>query len=167
MRLVDKQNNRSRRGLNLLDYLTHPILEFSFHACAGLEEREVECSQNDPSERRRNVTGRDPECETFHHRSFADTGFACQDWVILAAPHQNIDDLPNFFVTAQDRIDLSFSGFVGKVDRKAGERLLLTHRSRSYGPASLARNSSGSTGLIGGTQRFFRWTGQDPCKVLS
>src|SRR5258708_34718600 len=109
MRLVDKQNNRSRRGLNLLDYLTHPILEFSFHACAGLEEPEVESSQNDPSESRRKVTGRDPECETFHHRRFADTGFPWQHWGILAAPHQKIDSLANFLVTAQERIDHAFS----------------------------------------------------------
>src|SRR5258708_3170856 len=156
MRLIDKQNNRSRRGLNLFDYLTYSILEFPFHASAGLEEPKVQSSQDDPSESGRNVTGRDPECEAFHHRGFADTGFAGQDWVVLAAAHQNINDLPNLFIATEDWIDLSFSGSISKIYGKAAECLLLTHRRGSHGSAGLTRNGSGSTGLIRGTERFFR-----------
>ena len=52
----------------------------------------------------------DAERETFHHGGLADSGFAHQDGIVLAAAGEDIDDLADFEIAAQYRIDLAALG---------------------------------------------------------
>src|SRR6516164_7464368 len=133
MGFVNEQNDWFWRGLDFLDNLPHPILKLSFHAGPGLEKPKIQGPDNDSAEGRRNVAGRDPKCETFYDRGLTHAGFAGQDRIVLATAHQDINNLPNFLITAEDRIDFSLMSLLGEVDGKASERLLLTHGGRSDG----------------------------------
>ena len=58
--LVDEEDDRLRRGLHLVDDRAQPVLEFPFHAGAGLEQSDVEDPELHVLERRRHLTVRDP-----------------------------------------------------------------------------------------------------------
>src|SRR3546814_13361736 len=55
VRLVDEEDDRLGRGLDLLDHLPEPVLEFTLHARPGLEQAHVEGAQRDFAQRRRHV----------------------------------------------------------------------------------------------------------------
>ena len=63
--LVDEQDDRLGRGLDLLDHLLEPVLELALHAGAGLQQAEVQrCAASRPSaaaaRRPRRCAGRSP-----------------------------------------------------------------------------------------------------------
>lgn len=76
-----------------------------------MQQREVERANANVLQHRRNITRRDTQCETLHDSSFADTRFASENWIVLTAARQNIDDLTNLVVTAEDSINLSGLAF--------------------------------------------------------
>ena len=45
--------------------------------------------------------------KTLDNGSFADPGFAGQDWIVLPAPHENVNYLTDFSVSSQHWVDLS------------------------------------------------------------
>ncbi len=57
--------------------------------------------------RRRNVAGRDALGKAFDHGGFADAGLAGEDRVVLPPAHQDVDQLADFVVAAEDRIHLA------------------------------------------------------------
>ena len=57
--------------------------------------------------------------EAFDDRGLADAGLAGQDRVVLAAAHQDVDDLADLLVAADDRIDLALARPLGQVDGEA------------------------------------------------
>ncbi|MOA18091.1 hypothetical protein D3C78_1383790 [compost metagenome] len=154
MGFIDEQNDRFGRGLHILDHLAQALFEFAFHAGAGLQQADVQAAQLDVLERRRHVASDDAQGEPFDHGGLADTGFTGKDRVVLPASHEDIDQLADLFVTADDRVELAASGLFGKVDGKALERLLLAHRRRRHGAAGLARLPSAEA--VGGGQVVFR-----------
>ena len=46
--------------------------------------------------------------EAFDDGRFADAGFAGEDRIVLPAAHEDVDDLANLLIAADDRIDLAF-----------------------------------------------------------
>ena len=58
VRLVYEQDDRLRRGLNLVDDLAQAILELPFHTGAGLQQSDVEREQPHTPKRRRHVAAR-------------------------------------------------------------------------------------------------------------
>ena len=89
---------------------------------------DVERAQRDVFERRRNVARGDALGETLDDRRLADAGFAGENGVVLPAPHEHVDDLPDLFVAADDGIDLALARALGEVDRESRKRLLLAER---------------------------------------
>ena len=70
----------------------------------------------DVFQRRRNVALSDPQREALHHSRLSHARFARQDGIVLAAPHQNVDHLPDFEIAPQHRIDLALARIAGEID---------------------------------------------------
>jgi hypothetical protein len=119
MRLVDEQDDRLGRGLHFVDHLPQPVLEFALHAGAGLQQADVQHPQRHVLQRRRHIAGGDALGETFDHRRLADAGLAGQDRVVLAAAHQNIDDLADFLVASDDGVQFALARPLGQIHRIA------------------------------------------------
>ena len=51
----------------------------------------------------------DPQREALDHRGLADAGLAGEDRVVLPAAHQDVDDLADLLVAADDRVDLALA----------------------------------------------------------
>ena len=66
-------------------------------------------------------------------------GLAGEDRVVLAAAHQDVDDLADLVVAAGHRVHLALLGLRGQVDRVLLDRLLLAHRRRRHRARDLAR----------------------------
>src|SRR6516162_7765651 len=159
---VDKKDNRFWRSLNLIDDLTQPILELPFHTCSRLQQSQVKSAQTDFFQSRRHISSRDSDRKTFHDRRLADARFPGEDRIVLPAPHQDVNDLPNLSVASQDRIDLSFPSLLSEVDGKPPERLLLPHCRRGHRSTGLSRSNSAGTRLVSCTQLIFR---RPPCNL--
>jgi hypothetical protein len=106
---------------------------------APAESRPMSSTCSDTSlELRRHVALGETEREAFDDRRLADARLAGEDGVVLPAAHEDVDDLPDLFVAAGNRVELALPRPLGEVDRVALERLLLAHRRRRDGAARLA-----------------------------
>ena len=114
-------------GLHLVDDLAQALLELALHAGAGLQQADVERQQLHVLQLRRHVAARDALREAFDHGGLADAGLADQDRVVLAAAHQDVDDLADLVVAADDRVHLAAARLLGQVDGEFLQRFLLAH----------------------------------------
>ena len=74
------------------------------------------------------VAAHDALREPFDDGGLADAGFADEHRVVLRAPRQHLDDAADFFVAADDRIELAAARQLGEVAAVAFERLVLASR---------------------------------------
>ena len=102
---------------DFLDQAFQPILEFTFDSRSGLQQRKIQRANGDVAQRRRHIALRDSHGETFDHGRLADSRLAGKDRIVLAASHQNVDDLANFKIAPQHGIDLAGLGLLGEIDR--------------------------------------------------
>ena len=111
---------------------------------------------------RRHVAARDALREAFDHRGLADAGLADQDRVVLAPAHQDVDDLADLVVAADDRVHLAAARLLGQVDGELLQRLLLAHRRRRDGAAGLARRrAAADLRAVAGALPVFGRAGDD------
>ena len=109
MRFIDEQNDGLGRGLDFVDHLTQPVLELAFHARAGLQQADIQRAQRHVLQDRRNVAINDAPREPFHDGGLADAGLAGQDRIVLPPAHQDVDNLPDFGIAADNALDLPHS----------------------------------------------------------
>ena len=62
-----------------------------------------------------NIARGDAQRKAFDHGGLADAGFAREDGVVLAATHQDVDDLPYLGIATDDRVDLAICGALREV----------------------------------------------------
>ena len=122
MGFVDEQDDGGRRLLHLVDHRTQTLFELALHRRTGLHQADVERAQLHAAQRRRNVAGRNALREALDHRGLADAGVAGEDRIVLAPPHQHIDDLADFLVAAQDRIHIAGLRLGGEILGEAIKR---------------------------------------------
>ncbi|MNT07505.1 hypothetical protein D3C72_1422120 [compost metagenome] len=96
---VDKQNDRLRRGLDLIDHALETTLELALHTGARLQQAHVQRQQLNILEHLRHFTGSDPRSEAFDHRSFTNAGFADHNRVVLTPPGEDVDHLAYRVIT--------------------------------------------------------------------
>ena len=132
--LVDEEDDRAGRGLDLGDDLLEPVLELALDAGAGLEQAEVERAEDDVLERRGDVALGDPQGQALDDGRLADAGLAGEDRVVLAAADQDVDHLADLGLAADDRVDLPLPGPLGEVDRELVERRASGSRPPGAGP---------------------------------
>src|SRR5690606_13987423 len=103
----------------------------------------------------RHVAGDDALGEALDHRGLADAGLAGEDRVVLAAAHEDVDQLADFLVAADDGVHLAAAGLFGEVDGEALERLLLAQLAGRHGTTGLARHGAGAE-TVGGRLAVLR-----------
>ena len=161
VRFVDEQDDRRRRRLHLVDHRAQALLELTLHRRAGLHQADVEGAQADALELRRHVAVGEPLRKTFHHRGLADAGLAGQDRIVLAPPHQHVDDLADLLVAADHRVHFALLGLGGHVDREAIERgvAACAFADAARGRRPRARRAPSRPSAAGSPRR----TGPTPC----
>ena len=137
--LVDEQHDRLRRGLHFVDHLAQPLLELALHAGAGLQQADIQRPQRHVLQGRRHIAGGDAPREAFDDRGLTDARLAREDRVVLPAAHEDVDDLADLVVAADDRIDLALPRLLGEIDGEALQRLLLAQLRGRHRAAGLAR----------------------------
>ena len=115
MRLVDKENDRLGRFLDLGNHPFQAILEFPLDAGSGLQQSHIKPEKRNVLQRVGHIALDHPQGQTFDYRRFADPGIANANRVVLAPPRKNVDHLPDFLVPAKYRIDFASAGFLGEV----------------------------------------------------
>ena len=113
---VDEENDRHRRLLHLVNHRLEPVFELSLHPGTGLEETEIEGPEDNSLERLRHVPLRDPLRKPLDHRGLSDACLAGQDRVVLTATGEDVDQLTDLGVAAQNGVDLSSPCPGGEVD---------------------------------------------------
>ena len=107
VRLVDEEDDRLGRGLHLLDDRLQAVLELALDSGSGLKEPEVEGPHGDVLQRAGNVSLGDAEREPLDDGRLPDAGLAGEDGVVLAAAREDVDDLADLEVAAEDRVDVA------------------------------------------------------------
>ena len=139
VRLVDEQDDRLGRRLHLLDDLRRRFSNSPFMLAPACSSPTSSARSVTSLQRRRHVARGDPQREAFDDRRLADARLAGEDRIVLPAPHQDVDDLADLLVAADDRVDLAAAGLLGEIDGELLERLLLAHLRRRHRAAGLAR----------------------------
>ena len=116
MGLINEEDDWLLRGLHLLNDLAEPLLEFALHARAGLQEANVQRQEADIFHRRRHRAGGQSVGEAFDHGRLADARLAGKNGIVLPAAHEDIDNLTNLFIAADDGIDLALAGAFREID---------------------------------------------------
>ncbi len=153
VRLVDEQDDRHRRRLDVGNHALQPRLELTARARPRLQQAEIERAHRDAAQSRRHVAGGHAQREPLDDGGFADARLAHQYRIVLPAARQDIDHLAYLAVAPDDRVDLAGARLRGEVDRVGLERaaLLARHgpaqRARLRCPARLLRSPAGGGGL--------------------
>ncbi|EWC52565.1 hypothetical protein XAR_1867 [Xanthomonas citri pv. glycines str. 8ra] len=122
VRLVDEQDDRMRALLDLVDDVLQPVLELALDAGAGLQQAHIQHMQFHPLQYVRHVLLGDAPGQPLDDRGLADAGFAGEDRIVLAPPHQDVDHLPDLAVAADHRVDLRIAGALGEVGGELVQR---------------------------------------------
>ena len=105
--LVDEEDDRPLRFLDLLQDRLQAVLELAAVFRAGDHRAEVERHDALVLEALGHVAHVDAAREALDDRRLADAGLADQDGVVLGPPGEHLDDAPDLFVAADDRVDLA------------------------------------------------------------
>ena len=117
-------------GLHLVDDRPQPVLEFALHAGPGLEQPDVQRPQLHVLQHRRHVALGDPEREALGHGGLPHACLAGEQRVVLPTAHEDVDDLPDLFVSPGDGIDGAGSSSGREVGGEPTQRFLLAHGGR-------------------------------------
>ena len=93
--------------LDLLDHGLQAVLELALDSGAGLQEPEVERPHGDVLQRAGNVSLGDAQREPLDDGRLPDAGLSGEDRVVLAAAREDVDDLADLEVAAEDRVDVA------------------------------------------------------------
>jgi hypothetical protein len=136
VQLVDKQDYVPLFGLQLLDHLTHPLLEVASEAgsrdqCAGVEGEHALVL-----ERLGHLFGYHPLGQPLDDGRLADAGLADKGGVVLRPTTEDAHGTPYLLGAAHHRVELAVAGRLGKVTsdliqgRRPALRGLLTTRTK-------------------------------------
>ena len=81
----------------------------------------------------------DAQGEAFGNRGFTDAGLPDQDGVVFSAARQNLHGAADFFVAANDRVDLAVARRFGQVAGVFVERIVVVFGRRTVGGLALAQ----------------------------
>ncbi|MNZ22709.1 hypothetical protein D3C78_398080 [compost metagenome] len=113
--LVDEQQDRRGRLLHSIYDILQALLELAFYAGTGLQQAEIQCAHADLLEAVRYIAASNPQCQPFDKSGFTDPWLTNQDRVVLAPATEDVDDLADFIVPAEDGVDPTRPGFGGDV----------------------------------------------------
>src|ERR1700692_2675006 len=122
---VDKENDLSRGIFDFFPDSLEAVFKFAAIFCSGEHGAEVECDDALVLEHFRHVAGDDALGEAFDDGGLAHAGFADEHGIVFGAARKNLNDATDFFVTADDRVELAAAGLFGQVAGVFFQRLKL------------------------------------------
>jgi len=143
---VDEEDDGGGRALHLFNEALEAVFELALDAGAGLEEGEVEGANGDVAEGRGDIAGGDAGGEAFDDGGFADAGLTGEDGVVLAAAHENVDDLTDLRIAAENGVDFAGLGEAGEV---GGELIEVGGFATAGAGCAGGGGAAGASGLVG------------------
>jgi hypothetical protein len=125
-------------GLDFVHECLETVLELAANASPSLHSGNVEGAQTNAAQFLRHVTGSDPKGKALHDGGFANPRVTREDGVVLAAAHEDVNDLADFIVTTDDRINAALARFLSEILGELG---------KGFGTASGGRDCGSSSRL--------------------
>ena len=119
---VDEEDRA--RFLEFVDHAFQTFFELSTIHCSGDERANVQLQDLLLHQRGRDITFNDALGETFDDGGFTYASFADEYRVILCPAGKDLDRAADFFVAANNRVDLAFASRFGQVARVFLERVI-------------------------------------------
>ncbi|CAB4891906.1 unannotated protein [freshwater metagenome] len=149
MQLVDERDDLTGGVLDVVEHGLEPLLELTAELRTRDHRSEIERDDGLTAQALRNVTGDDALGESFDDGRLADAGFTDEHRVVLGAPGQHLDDTPDFGVSADDGIELAFSGERRQVGAVLLQRLVGVLRIRAGDAGTAADRLERVAQLVG------------------
>ena len=137
--LVNEKNDFAICALHLVEHAFEAFFKFAAILCARNQRTHVEREESAVLDPVRHIAIRDAQGEPFGNGGLADPGLTDQYRVVLGAPRQDLDGAADFFVAANDWIDLAVTGPLGEVGRKFLERVIAIFGARGIGSPAAAQ----------------------------
>ena len=118
---VNEQDDRCGRILHLINHAAQALFKLTLHGCARLHQPKVQHEQLGALQFGRHLVRRQPLGKALDHGGFAHACLARQDRVVLPAAQQDVDDLPDLIVAANDRVHLASRGLRRHIDREPAQ----------------------------------------------
>ena len=141
VQLIDEENDPAVALFDLRQDGLEPFLKFTAEFGAGDQAAHIQGENGFVLQAVRHIPADNPEGQAFRNRGFADTRFTDQHGVVLRFPGKDPDDVPDFAVTADHRVQLLLPGHLNQVGSVFFQRVigfLRTVRSDPCGAADLA-----------------------------
>ncbi len=125
VQLVDEQDDLALRVFDLFQNRLQAVFKFAAKLRARQHRAQIERDHALVLQRFGHVAGNDALRQAFDDRGLADAGFADQHRIVLGAAGEHLHHAADFFVAADDRIELAAPRLFGQVAGVALQRLVL------------------------------------------
>ena len=115
VQLVDKQDNTALGLLDLAENGFQPLLKLTTVFCTGNQRAHIQGKNGLVLQGGGHVAFDNPLGQALGNGCFTYAGFTDQDGVILTFPAQNPDDISDFVVSADDRVQLVLPGTLHQI----------------------------------------------------
>jgi hypothetical protein len=116
MGFIDEEDDGMHARLYFIDDGAEAVLELTLEPGTGLQKAEIQRPERRERQGFGDIAGRDTECQTLHHRRLADTRLTHKDGVVLSPTGEDVDDLANFGLAADDGVETARAGLGGQID---------------------------------------------------
>ena len=107
MYLINEQDDVAVSLLDLFQYGLQSLFKFTAGLGPGDQSAHVQFNYLLVFQVQRNVLLHDPPGQSLNYRGLADTWFTDQYRIVLGLTGKYLDDSSDFFITADDRVDLA------------------------------------------------------------
>jgi hypothetical protein len=136
--LVDEQDDAALGGGHLGQQRLQPLLELAAIFGAGDQRAHVERQQALIAQRLRHVAVDDAQRKALDDGGLADAGLTDQNGIVLGAAAQHLHGAADFFVAADDRVELACAGGFGEVAGVFLQRVIAVLGARGVRRTALA-----------------------------
>ncbi|CAJ1827550.1 hypothetical protein CDAIGKPJ_01724 [Aeromonas salmonicida] len=120
--LIDKEDDRTHRLLDLLHYPLEALLELSLDRRTGLHGTKVERHQLHLAQFFRHLIRHDAQGQPLDQGALAHPGLPHDDGVVFATPREDVDHQIDLVIPAKHGIQAALACLLGHVDGKAGQQ---------------------------------------------
>ena len=124
VQLVDEENDLAVGFGDFFQHGFQAVFEFAAIFRAGHQRRQIQRHDALRLQHFGHIAGNDALREAFHDGGLADAGLADQHGIIFGAARENLHHAANFFIAADDGIELAAAREIGEVARVLFERAI-------------------------------------------
>jgi len=115
VKLINEKNDCTCRFVDFLENCFEAVFKLAPVFGAGQHCSQIERKDPFILQCLGNITADDPLRQSFDNGSLSHTGFSDDDGVVFCAAREHLHNAAHLFITANDRIKLSLSGFLRQV----------------------------------------------------